>query len=82
MNSGEPDAHHIDSLLSLSDGLEGMASWEGMNMRARIARRSNFFGACRAEFPISAPRRIVFIPSHLFHPLHRAGFVLDGDDGR
>ena len=32
--------------------------------------RSDFFGECRAEFPISGARTVVFIPSHLFHPLH------------
>ena len=51
-------------------------------MRARIAQRSNLFAECRAEFPDPGARMVVFIPSHLFHPLHRAGFVLDGDDGR
>ena len=39
-------------------------------MRARIAQRSNFFGECRAEFPDPGARMVVFIPSHLFHPLH------------
>ena len=39
-------------------------------MRARIAQRPNFFGECRAEFPDPGARTVVFIPSHLFHPLH------------
>jgi len=38
---------------------------------AAIARRWNFFGPrLQAKFPDPGRSDIIFIPSHLFHPLH------------
>jgi hypothetical protein len=45
-------------------------------MRTRIARRSNFFGACRAEFPISALGRSSSSPPISIIPSTERDFVL------
>ncbi len=52
-------------------GWRGWRDWDGVNLRARIARRSNLFGysECKPNFPIRGARTVIFIPSHLFHPL-------------
>ena len=78
MTSGEPDAHHINSLQSHSDGLEGMARLGGHKYAGAIARRSNFFGHSEwPNFPIWALGRssssppISFIPSTSMRRVHR-----------
>ena len=56
----------------------GWRGWEGMNMPRPELLRSDFFGACRAEFPISALGRssssppISFIPSTIAKSSPRA----------
>src|SRR4051794_34507607 len=57
-------------------GWRGWRDWEGMNMRARIARRSNLFGACRAEFPTSALGRSSSSPPISIIPSTERDFVL------
>jgi len=68
MNSGEPDAHHIDSLLSLSDGLEGMARLGGDEYAGANCSAVEFLRRLQGRIPDFGARTIVFIPSHLFHP--------------
>jgi hypothetical protein len=77
MNSGEPDAHHIDSLLSLSDGLEGMARLGGDEYAgANCSAVSNFFGVCRGECPIPTLGRSSSSPPISSIPSTERDFVL------
>ena len=71
MNSGEADAHYIDLLLSHSDGLEGMAGLGGDEYAGANCSAAEFLRSQRmAKFPDPGRSMVIFIPSHLFHPLH------------
>ena len=52
-------ASSLDSLLSLSDGLEGMARLGGDEYAGANCSAVEFLRRLQAEFPISAPRRRV-----------------------
>ena len=60
----------LRSELSYSDGLEGMARLGGDEYAEALITSVGFLRRMQRGIPDFGARTVVFIPSHLFHPLH------------